>query len=73
MINSSEGACLRLVTIGFRKIPISILCPVMRLMDMNVSFGPLEYNNLVKALVNPESGLGGALSTPLYPLAIEFR
>lgn len=73
MINSSKGACLRLVTIGFRKIPISRLCPVMRLMEMNVSFGPLEYNNLVKALASPESGLGGAFSIPLYPLAMEFR
>lgn len=40
---------------------------------MNVSFGPFENNNLVKAIVSPECGQSGASSIPLLcPLAMEF-
>lgn len=58
---------------GFRKTPVSGLCPVMSFMEKNVSFGPLENNNLVKALANPENGKSGVSAIPLlYPLAMEF-
>lgn len=41
----------------------------MRLMEMNVSFGPLENNNPAKALASPENGERGASFVPCCVLS----